>query len=398
MPDLRPGGEGMLDTLLARARIEQGIPKLLVKVNPEAAHNFSGKNLSEVTLKKPGSLRGHVAVLHLSAPVPPGEILLSLKLAELLELAEGDQVEILHSERAPRRDCRRSNQARPLPAAAEAAAAQGDSPPGSSRYSEPQLPDLLGTSPLPQCNLPQQMPQQLPQQQQEQLPQQLPQQERSWAQPPPLLKVSSLGSGRPAFESRGGDSSSPSSSPLERGPTSGNAVPPGEDADAEGRPGDPSVAEADLFRLSAPQPAFAAGVEGVPDRTAVSSSCPIPPQPVVREPEDPPSPAKPSALVPLRTLFTDCAGSVGPTPRSRRNTTLLRRGSATLGALCVQAREEEDTPLGPAAAEPWQPVPDHWFPPLDTGGGLERSELGVEITVEVRQWLIGASTGLQCSQ
>jgi len=35
---------------------------------------------------------------------------------------------------------------------------------------------------------------------------------------------------------------------------------------------------------------------------------------------------------------------------------------------------------------------------LDTGGGFERSELGCEITAEVRRWLVGDTSGPQCSQ
>lgn len=39
-----------------------------------------------------------------------------------------------------------------------------------------------------------------------------------------------------------------------------------------------------------------------------------------------------------------------------------------------------------------------WRPPSrSAGGSLERSELGGEITVEVRRWLHGGTSGLQCS-
>lgn len=44
-------------------------------------------------------------------------------------------------------------------------------------------------------------------------------------------------------------------------------------------------------------------------------------------------------------------------------------------------------------------VPETWLPPADASTGvLERSELGVEATAEVRRWLLGQTSGLQCSQ
>ncbi|CAJ1396139.1 unnamed protein product [Effrenium voratum] len=95
-----------MEGLLASVRLEDGIPKLLVKVSPGTAAGFAAKNLGEVTLRRPGSQRGHVAVLHLSSTVPTGVALISLKLAELLEVQEGQQVHIAHSERGARRSRR----------------------------------------------------------------------------------------------------------------------------------------------------------------------------------------------------------------------------------------------------------------------------------------------------
>ena len=70
----------------------------------------------------------------------------------------------------------------------------------------------------------------------------------------------------------------------------------------------------------------------------------------------------------------------------------MRRKSSTLGAL----QSEQLTLLKP---EERRPVPEHWRPPVDTGcGGLERSELGNESTLEVRRWLMLETSGPQCSQ
>lgn len=44
-------------------------------------------------------------------------------------------------------------------------------------------------------------------------------------------------------------------------------------------------------------------------------------------------------------------------------------------------------------------VPESWLPPADANtGSLERSELGLEATAEVRRWLLGQTSGQQCSQ
>jgi len=99
----------------------------------------------------------------------------------------------------------------------------------------------------------------------------------------------------------------------------------------------------------------------------------------------------PLALVPFPgTPGTPNGG--GATPSTRRAGGVLRRKSSTLGAL----QSQQLTLLKP---EERRPVPEHWRPPVDTGcGGLERSELGNESTLEVRRWLMLETSGPQCSQ
>ncbi|CAE7707845.1 DJA6 [Symbiodinium microadriaticum] len=90
------------EAIQVAVRVEDGIPKLLVKISPSTCAGFAAKNLGEVTVKRPGAPRGHVAVLHLSSAVPAGSVLISLKLSELLEVTSGDQVQIVHSDRVRR--------------------------------------------------------------------------------------------------------------------------------------------------------------------------------------------------------------------------------------------------------------------------------------------------------
>jgi len=72
---------------------------------------------------------------------------------------------------------------------------------------------------------------------------------------------------------------------------------------------------------------------------------------------------------------------------------LTRKRTASLG--CLQT----DMMLPQPAQETRLSVPDGWRGPAETSGeGLERSELGLEVTVEVRRWLAGEITGLQCAQ
>ncbi|CAE7031834.1 DJA6, partial [Symbiodinium natans] len=90
------------EILQVAVSVDDNIPKLLVKISPSTCTGFAAKNLGEVTLRKPGAQRGHVAVLHLSSAVPVGSVFISLKLSELLEVASGDQVQIVHSDRIRR--------------------------------------------------------------------------------------------------------------------------------------------------------------------------------------------------------------------------------------------------------------------------------------------------------
>lgn len=83
-----------------RVRIEPGIPKLLVKINPQEAEIFGAKNLGEVTLRKVSIVRGQVAVLHLSRNIPPGEVLMSVKLADLLDVEDDETIEVTASQPA----------------------------------------------------------------------------------------------------------------------------------------------------------------------------------------------------------------------------------------------------------------------------------------------------------
>merc|ERR1719359_2401008 len=101
--------------LMLRVRVESGIPKLLVKINPSEAEGFSAKNLGEVKLRKASAQRGHVAVLHMSYSVPPGELVMSLKLAEILDVEEDESVELTSQ----------------TPAAAGASAERAPAPPAS---------------------------------------------------------------------------------------------------------------------------------------------------------------------------------------------------------------------------------------------------------------------------
>jgi hypothetical protein len=84
--------------------------------------------------------------------------------------------------------------------------------------------------------------------------------------------------------------------------------------------------------------------------------------------------------------------SGGSTSSFKRAASVRRRSTLALGALQPSATAV------PSSAEERVPVPSSWRPPEDTGGGYERSELGNEITAEVRRWLIGDTSGPQCSQ
>mmetsp|Transcript_89833 Transcript_89833/g.287942 ORF Transcript_89833/g.287942 Transcript_89833/m.287942 type:complete len:1250 (-) Transcript_89833:438-4187(-) len=102
------------------------------------------------------------------------------------------------------------------------------------------------------------------------------------------------------------------------------------------------------------------------------------------------------AVVPCRSSPMSSCGGATPTPASnsnRNSRALRRRKTCTLGSLAPEG------PLAKLLAEERHPVPNHWRPPVDAlGGGLERSELGPEATTEVKRWLVGETSGPQCSQ
>lgn len=86
------------------------------------------------------------------------------------------------------------------------------------------------------------------------------------------------------------------------------------------------------------------------------------------------------ALVPIGHRFSDGREGVS------------RSKHLSLGALQCNGNG------GAATCPPVQPLNDAWLPPNKSAGGtLERSELGSEITTEVRRWLRGRTSGLQCS-
>ncbi|CAE7528782.1 DJA6 [Symbiodinium sp. CCMP2592] len=88
-------------------------------------------------------------------------------------------------------------------------------------------------------------------------------------------------------------------------------------------------------------------------------------------------------------------GSSGSSLKRRDSTSSLlrRRRTSTLGLL----QQELAEPLKGAIFR--SKVPEHWLPPSDAeAGSLERSELGAEATAEVRRWLLGHTSGQQCSQ
>ena len=112
----------------------------------------------------------------------------------------------------------------------------------------------------------------------------------------------------------------------------------------------------------------------IPSQEAESKVLPPLPSFPPPEPEAPRGGSKEMALVP-----------VGPRASERRG---MRHKS--LGALQCDAQAPESQEAKGLDAT-WRP------PSRSAGGTLERSELGGEITVEVRRWLQGGTSGLQCS-
>lgn len=102
--------------------------------------------------------------------------------------------------------------------------------------------------------------------------------------------------------------------------------------------------------------------------------------------------APPASLVPCAELGRSSAKTV-----PRRPTGLLTRRHSTLGAL--QTEGTESTLSAEKSRRIRQHVPRTWRAPMQMCGGcLERSELGSEVTAEVRLWLLGETSGPQCSQ
>eukprot|EP00434_Breviolum_minutum_P042449 symbB.v1.2.037783.t1/scaffold5675.1/size27237/2 len=97
------------------------------------------------------------------------------------------------------------------------------------------------------------------------------------------------------------------------------------------------------------------------------------------------------ALVPCHETLQ--ANAPGMKRRESMGSLLRKRRTSMLGLL----QQELAEPLNGACNR--SKVPETWLPPGDAStGGLERSELGLEATAEVRRWLLGHTSGQQCSQ
>lgn len=110
---------------------------------------------------------------------------------------------------------------------------------------------------------------------------------------------------------------------------------------------------------------------------------------------------QPSALVPREPLHDEVpnAGrtSVGTKASQRRQSGLLnRRRSVSFGSI-----QPEFVASG-NSSRPTSSLPRGWRGPnidgVTIGKCIERSELGVEVSVEILRWLNGETTGPQCSQ
>eukprot|EP00930_Biecheleria_cincta_P082977 TRINITY_DN72616_c0_g1_i1.p1 TRINITY_DN72616_c0_g1~~TRINITY_DN72616_c0_g1_i1.p1 ORF type:complete len:1274 (-),score=294.67 TRINITY_DN72616_c0_g1_i1:108-3929(-) len=513
--------------MLVRARLEQGIPKLLVKVNPNDAASFNGKNLGEVILKKPGGQKGHVAVLHLCGTVARGDTLLSLKLAELLDVAEGEQVEVSHPERSskssdaspkPRRRASAiTSQAPPFEATGRRASASVAAPPhnpvtpsssstrpspdlGAHRFS-PQPREGLHVNeqrrsvqsdqqqqPRPQAHNRQDPPtldqhrirqDPLHQQQTHQSAHfysQNPQQDRPQQQPqlrhPTLSQQDHQNQQQPFLRQFSPQDHqnhqqtflhqfSPQDMPTQPNTNSLPSRPTDHQVQQNQRPqhfsgvtpttGDPSQAKSqprpvhtvvppsEATSLLRPQPTLIPHSEATPAVGKAELADELPPElgcspreastrsqlgtqlpskmtaaaadtlsPRERSQakvgsNDRPTPLasrsvnerkasllSPMALVPMGLHGKDPRAS---SSKARRSVSMRRRSTNTLTLGALQRQE-----LDLKTPELHRPMPANWRRPLDTGSGLERSELGTEITLEVQQWLNGMISGLQCSQ
>eukprot|EP00931_Biecheleriopsis_adriatica_P064474 TRINITY_DN39249_c0_g1_i1.p1 TRINITY_DN39249_c0_g1~~TRINITY_DN39249_c0_g1_i1.p1 ORF type:complete len:1127 (+),score=272.68 TRINITY_DN39249_c0_g1_i1:115-3495(+) len=390
------------DILVVRARVEEGIPKLLVKVNPTTSDGFCIKNLGEVSLRKPGGARGHVAVLHLSASVPPGESLLSLKLAELLDIAEGDEVHVTKSEReaqSPRKPSSRTSASRP-----------GSGGSGGSRGSKGAfvpmsrtsghadvLTGVVGGSAPGRILGPGQMQLSSPSSKPSTPSQQIHQQ--------PGASLGAQNSRRHTHsQAEAADWLPPDatnrrySHPVTSGLAAKKAAAPAPAKQPEGSANSVTRPSA-MLQSASEADSLGPSREESPSQTQTGSGGkdPLTMPPLIprqRASTDKPvaatkdlAPKGPTALVHVRSASR---GPVHHSSKSRRSS-LQRNARLSFGAL------QQGLPCaGSSVAR--APLPSHWQQPLSTGGGLERSELGSEITVEIQNWLNGESTGLQCSQ
>jgi len=111
----------------------------------------------------------------------------------------------------------------------------------------------------------------------------------------------------------------------------------------------------------------------------------------------------PLAIVPSSAAAGACTpGGSNTTPgggMTTRGGRLLHRRKSTLGALSADSAALDSFPELMPWPETRTKLPEDWRPPLDAcPDSLERSELGAEATVEVRRWLMGETSGMQCSQ
>ncbi|CAJ1396819.1 unnamed protein product, partial [Effrenium voratum] len=513
----------MVHTAVLRVRIEPGIPKLLVKINPQDAEAFQAKNLGEVTLRKGSGSRSQVAVLHMSRGTANGEVLMSVKLADLLDLEDGEGVEV-----------------------AAAAASQGPMPrraapteTGQREQPRPQ-PSLWEAKPRPSLD---------PKEWFRSLEKEQEMRARlnghsgfgsDWssrgANPPERRSSWCEGSRIPEFRSaaathRPSQTSTPLSSDWLRSMRGGLEL-------GRSRPGASGAWDFDAEKLrskaasrlssstgafsapwqeenssppwaeksAAPEaPSFSARTERVErDRARPGASqpfglrqeqrrpaqAPVPPreaprEAALRERVQPGAPAPPSAppepgrirqsprnrmragpYMTQEALVQPCKGHPESGASSRAASTpssppespsegesgssgsnLSRPNSSVSSQMRAKAEESDSAQSQPVSlplalvpceekcfgactakrkessgsllrkrrstlgllqqdtAEPLRSsgrrgkVPDQWMPPLDAStGGLERSELGLEATSEVRRWLLGQTSGQQCSQ
>mmetsp|Transcript_2500 Transcript_2500/g.6273 ORF Transcript_2500/g.6273 Transcript_2500/m.6273 type:complete len:1233 (+) Transcript_2500:65-3763(+) len=462
-----------------RVRVELGIPKLLVKINPTEASRINVKNLGEVLLRKTSAQRGHVAVLHMSRSVPVGELVMSLKLSEILNVEEEENVELSSA----------ANIGREVDASSAAPRIdQAPIPPSWSstghRSSEPQVRTATASAPVsgfaqstfrvtsdrtfdsssvyqrratvdaprfvPETTRPRQAPPvdvesgyttveqdaasklwQRPntrcQVAEELFPEDVPKVPDTsagypWDAPTPQRAGQhGVTCGGRVFSGQGAELAES----LEPSPLPSRAGTPASSRASSHSPSSGSTASA-----SHPRPSGLPDVKvpGVSKKSAeggskasqassnVASSTTVSSPRDRRSPRDRDSkdtdadmldvenlapPQRDSRVeeasgrrVPVAPIVPCCSPTEAGSKAafSRRQSGLLnKRRTLSFGSL------QADVPKLPPP-EPRQPVPSYWRGPIDEGNGLERSELGLEVTAEIRRWLLGETSGPQCSQ